>query len=303
MGHERLEPALPGHDRVLHPRRCASSRTRRRARRGNRIGAVGMAIAIVVTFARARAARLLAGSSSAMAIGGAFGAVAARRVKMTAMPQMVALFNGVGGGAAALVSLAEFHHARAGAGRLCTATSRRDRALGADRLGLVRRLADRVREAPGADPRPADHLSRPAGRQRALCSRSSPRRAAPRSSRAPSAVAARDRARRRASLFGVLFVLPIGGADMPVVISLLNAFTGLAAAATGFELENNVLIVSGTLVGASGTLLTMMMGAGDEPLDRERPLRRVRPGPAPAPAAVARGERRACGRRPPTTSP
>jgi NAD(P) transhydrogenase subunit beta len=63
-----------------------------------------------------------------------------------------------------------------------------------------------------------------------------------------------------ASLFGILFVLPIGGADMPVVISLLNAFTGLAAAATGFELENNVLIVSGMLVGASGTLLTMMMG-------------------------------------------
>jgi NAD(P) transhydrogenase subunit beta len=63
-----------------------------------------------------------------------------------------------------------------------------------------------------------------------------------------------------ASLFGILFVLPIGGADMPVVISLLNAFTGLAAAATGFELENNVLIVSGMLVGASGTFLTIMMG-------------------------------------------
>ena len=62
-----------------------------------------------------------------------------------------------------------------------------------------------------------------------------------------------------ALLFGVLFVLPIGGADMPVVISLLNAFTGLAVAASGFELENNVLIVSGMLVGASGTFLTLMM--------------------------------------------
>jgi NAD(P) transhydrogenase subunit beta len=62
-----------------------------------------------------------------------------------------------------------------------------------------------------------------------------------------------------AAAFGALFVLPIGGADMPVVISLLNAFTGLAAAATGFELENNVLIVAGMLVGASGTLLTLMM--------------------------------------------
>jgi NAD(P) transhydrogenase subunit beta len=63
-----------------------------------------------------------------------------------------------------------------------------------------------------------------------------------------------------ALVFGVLFVLPIGGADMPVVISLLNAFTGLAAAATGFVLHNNVLIVSGMLVGASGTLLTILMG-------------------------------------------
>src|SRR5207237_4353727 len=63
-----------------------------------------------------------------------------------------------------------------------------------------------------------------------------------------------------ALVFGVLFVLPIGGADMPVVISLLNAFTGVAAAATGFELHSNVLIVSGALVGASGTLLTMLMG-------------------------------------------
>src|SRR6185312_4116935 len=63
-----------------------------------------------------------------------------------------------------------------------------------------------------------------------------------------------------AALLGVLFVLPIGGADMPVVISLLNAFTGLAVAASGFELENNVLIVAGMLVGASGTLLTVLMG-------------------------------------------
>ena len=63
-----------------------------------------------------------------------------------------------------------------------------------------------------------------------------------------------------ATVFGVLFVLPIGGADMPVVISLLNAFTGLAVAVGGFELESNVLIVSGMLVGASGTLLTMLMG-------------------------------------------
>src|ERR671935_93142 len=65
-----------------------------------------------------------------------------------------------------------------------------------------------------------------------------------------------------ALLFGVLLVLPIGGADMPVVISLLNAFTGLAAASAGFVLENTALIIGGTLVGASGTLLTVLMGRG-----------------------------------------
>ena len=106
-----------------------------------------------------------------------------------------------------------------------------------------------------------------------------------------------------AALFGVMFVLPIGGADMPVVISLLNAFTGLAAAATGFVLHSNVLIVSGMLVGASGTLLTMMMGKRDEPLDRERPLRRVRQGRRRA-GRRARPARTAasCARRPRTTS-
>src|SRR5436309_11689150 len=87
------------------------------ARRGNWIGAVGMLIAIAVTFAQSEIVsywEILVG----MAIGGAFGAVAARRVRMTAMPQMVALFNGVGGGAAALVSLAEFHNSAPAPGRL-----------------------------------------------------------------------------------------------------------------------------------------------------------------------------------------
>src|SRR4051812_234311 len=87
------------------------------ARRGNWIGAVGMLIAIAVTFAQKSVVsywEILVG----MAIGGTFGAVAARRVKMTAMPQMVALFNGVGGGAAALISLAEFHNIAPAPGRL-----------------------------------------------------------------------------------------------------------------------------------------------------------------------------------------
>ena len=106
-----------------------------------------------------------------------------------------------------------------------------------------------------------------------------------------------------ASLFGVLFVLPIGGADMPVVISLLNAFTGLAAAATGFELENNVLIVSGMLVGASGTLLTILMGQA-----MNRSIANVLFGafgqlaPSAAAAGAEANGRRRCARRPRTTS-
>ena len=104
-------------------------------------------------------------------------------------------------------------------------------------------------------------------------------------------------------LFGVLFVLPIGGADMPVVISLLNAFTGIAAAATGFELQNNVLIVSGMLVGASGTLLTLMMGKA-----MNRSITNVLFGafgqvPRRPAAAAAGGRTARFARRPRTTSP
>ena len=106
---------------------------------------------------------------------------------------------------------------------------------------------------------PPDHLSRSADRQRT--GRAHDRRWPPASS-SPTSIRCRRFSWRsaRAALLGVLFVLPIGGADMPVIISLLNSFTGLAAALTGFVLGNNVLIISGALVGASGTLLTLLMG-------------------------------------------
>ena len=133
----------------------------------------------------------------------------------------------------------------------------RDRAVGVDRLDLVRRLDGRVREAAGARLGPADHVSGSAGRERGAL-----RRAVGLGAWAMADVKVWVLVcdGRRCTLFGVLFVLPIGGADMPVVISLLNAFTGLAASATGFVLHSNILIVSGALVGASGTLLTMLMG-------------------------------------------
>jgi H+-translocating NAD(P) transhydrogenase subunit beta len=227
------------------------------ARRGNWIGAAGMLIAIAVTFAQSQIVsfwEILVG----MAVGGAFGAVAARRVKMTAMPQMVALFNGVGGGAAALISLAEFHLLAPPPGRLhldISASIVLSTLIGSvsfsGSLVAFAKLQELIRG------RPIVYRGQQAVNGLVLAGV------------VAAGVAILVGAERQwllvalslgALVLGVLFVLPIGGADMPVVISLLNAFTGLAAAATGFELENNVLIVSGMLVGASGTLLTIKMG-------------------------------------------
>jgi H+-translocating NAD(P) transhydrogenase subunit beta len=227
-----------------------------KARVGNWIGAAGMLLAIAVTFAQSSIVSYWE-IALGMVIGGGFGAVAARRVKMTAMPQMVALFNGVGGGAAALVSWAEFHRQAPMAGHLKV-----DIAIAIMLSALIgsisfagsmvafAKLQELIQGRPITYPGQQVVNALVVGGALA----------------AGIAIAAGAEEQwlmwvllTCASVFGVLFVLPIGGADMPVVISLLNAFTGLAAAATGFELENNVLIVAGMLVGASGTLLTLMM--------------------------------------------
>ena len=235
-----------------------------------------------------------------MLVGGGFGAVAARTVHMTAMPQMVALFNGVGGGAAALISLAELHRIAARARLAEGRHLGRDRALGADRSdsfsGSMIAFA-KLQELIGGRPitYPGQQLVNAlvAARRVRLGRRARRRR--------PGRSGCSGADRRAAALFGVLFVLPIGGADMPVVISLLNAFTGLAAAAAGFELENNVLIVAGMLVGASGTLLTLMMGAA-----MNRSVANVLFGAfGQIAGGVGDGDRRGrarCDRRPRTTS-
>jgi NAD(P) transhydrogenase subunit beta len=227
------------------------------ARRGNQIGAVGMLVAIVVTFAQSSVVSYWE-IAVGMVVGGGFGAIAARKVKMTAMPQMVALFNGVGGGAAALISLAEFHRLAPPAGDL-----KRDISVSVILSALIGSISfsgsmvafAKLQEL--IQGRPITYPGQKAvnGLVFATCLA------------AGAVIVAGHEAQWllwgiivAGSLFGIMFVLPIGGADMPVVISLLNAFTGIAAAATGFELQNNVLIVSGMLVGASGTLLTLMMG-------------------------------------------
>jgi H+-translocating NAD(P) transhydrogenase subunit beta len=228
-----------------------------KARRGNWIGAVGMLIAIGVTFAQ-RAIDSVWEILVGMAIGGVFGAVAARKVKMTAMPQMVALFNGVGGGAAALVALADFHHVDPEPGRIHADVGisiMLSALIGgisfAGSLVAFAKLQELVSGRPIVYP--GQKLANGA-LLAGLVAVGVVVLAGPQRQALVIGLLA------GALLFGVLFVLPIGGADMPVVISLLNAFTGLAAAATGFVLHQNVLIVSGMLVGASGTLLTMLMG-------------------------------------------
>jgi proton-translocating NAD(P)+ transhydrogenase subunit beta len=227
------------------------------ARRGNQIGAAGMIVAVVVTWVDIGTTSWWA-IALGMAIGGGFGAVAARTVKMTAMPQMVALFNGVGGGAAALIALAELHRILPEPG-----APKVDISLAIVLSALIGSISfagsmvafSKLQELIGG--RPITYLGQQFVNGALLLV-------------AVAAGLALVSGLQRewllwvlisvALVFGVLFVLPIGGADMPVVISLLNAFTGLAVAAGGFELENNVLIVSGMLVGASGTLLTVMMG-------------------------------------------
>jgi NAD(P) transhydrogenase subunit beta len=228
----------------------------KRARLGNQVGAAGMALAIVVTLAQDL--ENYKWIALAMAIGAVIGVVGARRVKMTAMPQMVALFNGVGGGAVALIALAEFHNLAPPADRLEINLSLAmivSAIIGSISFAgsliafakLQELIGGRPIVYPGQKLVNALVIAGALGLAAAIM-------VGPESQWLLVGVILSSLA------FGVLFVLPIGGADMPVVISLLNACTGLAASAAGFALHENILIVSGALVGASGTLLTLLMG-------------------------------------------
>jgi NAD(P) transhydrogenase subunit beta len=226
------------------------------ARLGNLVAAVGMAIALVFTLLDDDIDTYwLIGAG--VALGSVIGVASARLVKMTAMPQMVALFNGVGGGAAALIAAAEFHRLAPAGDRLPG-----DVIAGILFSGLVGSISfsgSMVAFGKLQEVLPGRPLTFPA--QQAFNGLLTA---------ALVALAVTTGVTEGgvwlvlvlagALALGVLMVLPIGGADMPVVISLLNAFTGLAAASTGFVLNNTALIIGGTLVGASGTLLTILMG-------------------------------------------
>jgi H+-translocating NAD(P) transhydrogenase subunit beta len=228
----------------------------RTAVRGNRIAAVGMAIAVVATL-------LLPGMGNwglialGVAIGTVIGIPAARQVRMTAMPQMVALFNGVGGGAVALIAWAEFRNT---SGYSDEATYVAIFSLFAAIVGSVSFWGSNIAFAKLQELLPGRPISIGRGQQFVNLALLAVAVAC-----AVAIVAGSDREiliivlLLAAAALGNFFVLPIGGADMPVVISLLNAFTGLSAAATGVALNNTAMIVAGMIVGASGSILTNLM--------------------------------------------
>jgi NAD(P) transhydrogenase subunit beta len=223
----------------------------RTAVRGNLIAAGGMGIALVATLLDDRIgdwALIVIG----VAIGTAIGIPAARGVKMTAMPQMVALFNGVGGGAVALISLVEFRE-------------------GSD-LALETLIPIVIAAIIGSISFWGSNVAFSKLQELSWAKRRFPRLtvlniglAVVVLALAVVIVAGADAEilfwilLLAAGVLGVTAVLPIGGADMPVVISTLNAFTGLSAAAAGIALDNTALIVAGMLVGASGSILTKQM--------------------------------------------
>jgi NAD(P) transhydrogenase subunit beta len=240
------------------------------ARRGNLVGALGAVVALVTVFLSQDLDNVVP-IALAIAVGTAVAVPAARNVKMTQMPQLVALFNGVGGGAAALVALLELDEMGITAGSWFDYT-------GGETTGAATPLAALLATAftvlvgavsfsgsvvtfaklqelmttrpvilPGAPVLMGASLLGSLGLAVALVGQAS----------LPVACVLGA----VGLLAGVLLVLPVGGADVPIVISLLNAFTGLTVAAGGYVLGNTLLLVAGTLVGASGTILTRAMAS------------------------------------------
>jgi len=228
------------------------------ARRGNLIGAFGATLATLVVFFYVSPESSLPLNNlgwilGAIAVGLAIGVPAARKVAMTQMPQLVALFNGVGGGAAALVAIVEYLSLGTKASTAVVIFTVFTVIVGCVSFSGSIVTFLKLQELMTTRP-----VIFPAGRfiiaatliavigvggwvVAALGT-------------TPLLVLA-----GLSLLFGVLFVLPVGGADVPIVISLLNAFTGLTVAASGYVLDSVLLIIAGTLVGASGTILTRLM--------------------------------------------
>jgi len=229
------------------------------ARFGNRLAMIGMVIALAVVLVQTGGVAWWT-IAIGVVLGGAIGVIAAIRVKMTAMPQMVALYNGAGGGAAALIGVVEyFVFLRNGGGSLDPVVSVSlvvSMIIGS--VSIAGSIIAFLKLQELMTGRPVTYHGQQAvngliaiailglGAWFIATGASLPMWAF------FALLAA-------ALALGVLFVMPIGGADMPVVISLLNSFTGLAVAVAGFEIDSELLIICGALVGASGTILTVDM--------------------------------------------
>jgi NAD(P) transhydrogenase subunit beta len=237
---------------VLGIKRLSSPTT---ARSGNALAAIGMVLAVVFTILLPEVDRygLIA---AGLAVGGAIGVAGARLVRMTAMPQMVALLNGLGGGASVFVAAFEYRRLAPEPGALDGDVL--GAALFSALIGGVTFTGSAVAFGKLQELLPGRPVT--FARQQAV-------NALLLAASLAAAIAAGIAEETvwmlvligLSLVLGVLFVLPIGGADMPVVIAFLNAFSGLSGVGAGFVLNNHALIIGGTLVGASGTLLTVIM--------------------------------------------
>ena len=226
------------------------------ARRGNLIGALGATVATVIVFFYANDGKALHNQNlilAAIAFGVIVGVPAARKVQMTQMPQLVALFNGVGGGAAALVAIVEYLKLGSDATTPVVVATVFTVIVGCVSFSGSIITFLKLQELMTTRP-----VIFPFGRQIIALTLigvlASGGWVISSGGTTPLLING-----LLSLLFGILFVLPVGGADVPIVISLLNAFTGLTVAASGYVLETTLLIVAGTLVGASGTILTRLM--------------------------------------------
>ena len=223
------------------------------ARLGNRIGAIGAIAAVAIVFFSESNLKHLPLILIAVVIGTLIGFVAARKVQMTQMPQMVALFNGVGGGAAMAVSAIEFLKIGTTAGFVALFATVFTIVIGS--VSFTGSIVTFLKLQELMTSRP---VVLPLGRFITIGTASATLFMSVYLMIFPE-IWAMWTLVGLSLIMGILFVLPVGGADVPIVISLLNAFTGLSVAASGYVLDNVLLLVAGTLVGASGTLLTQLM--------------------------------------------
>jgi NAD(P) transhydrogenase subunit beta len=230
------------------------------ARVGNLVAAGGMVVAIIGTIVLYRhngePLHNVTWILAALALGTAIGWVMAMRVKMTAMPQMVSFFNGMGGACAALISILEYKSAMTGGGGMSTGHGLATMAGliigGVSFSGSIvayLKLEDRLSDIRFGGQQLVNN-----GLLLATLAVGAAMVVGTMSGISTLYILA-----AMALVFGILFVLPIGGADMPVVISLLNSFTGVAAACGGFLYDNMVMLIGGILVGSAGTILTVVM--------------------------------------------